>query len=67
MVYQSKLASCPVCGTKPVKMEFIFPKDKKRREYSFICYNVNPGHSNSLEEAADAWNELAYEVGDLSH
>ena len=62
MVFQSKLAACPICGAKPVKMEFIFPKDKKRREYSFICCDLNPGHSNTLEEAADAWNELISEL-----
>ena len=68
MVYMSKLSNCPVCGTKPTFMDFIFPKGKKkkgeyRREFSFVCCDLNPGHSNTIEEAADAWDELISELG----
>ena len=61
MVYMSGLEDCPTCGTKPVMMEFIFQKNKMRREYSFICCENNPGHSMSLEEAAKSWNNYILE------
>lgn len=55
---------CPICRTKPVKMVFKFPDKKRPEEYSYICCDLNPGHSKTIELAQKSWNHLAREKYD---
>ena len=55
-----KLKKCPKCGGKPVKMVYQDAKNKNKREYGYICCDLNTGHIETEEGAKASWNHLVF-------